>query len=171
MKNTRTGKSARLPKAVVDVLGDRLEDGEKAADLEGATDGQSIGDRLARRVAAEPVQLAETLLETEADPVKRWEQLCAVNRELARLRQADNRAARLALEQRRVDLQTAREGKEVKKKADEERRYGMHGEKRRNSPGESREDLDDCENLERALRGKEVDPKSQFYFSRRARPR
>jgi hypothetical protein len=73
MKNTRTGKSARLPKAVVDVLGDRLEDGEKAADLEGATDGQSIGDRLARQVAAEPVQLAETLLETEVDPVKRWE--------------------------------------------------------------------------------------------------
>jgi hypothetical protein len=89
---------------------------EHADDLDELAGEVSLADRFAVALAAEMNQLATLLLEQEADPEKRWQRLCQINRELSHLRRDDHRAQRIALSQEQWDRQVARE-----KEADEKR--------------------------------------------------
>ena len=198
MNHTRTGKIARLPKAVREVLSDRLEQGETAAellawlnglacvqaalaenfggrpiteqnlsdwragghqdwlqheqarllvaelterngDLTQAAHQEDISDHLAQRLAVELIRLSQLLLESEPDPVKRWERACSVNRELSRLRRDNHRAALLRLDARRLALE------ENEPRLDKMNRQGHEERTRRISPHQSQLVLADLE--------------------------
>ncbi|HEX4342037.1 MAG TPA: hypothetical protein VH255_01515, partial [Verrucomicrobiae bacterium] len=61
----------------------------------------SVEECLATVLGAEMVSLARALMDKEEDPQKRWEQLCQVNKELARLRWARARDSRRSINEER----------------------------------------------------------------------
>ena len=87
------------------LVGQLAEQGE---DLAFAAQGQEISDRLARRLEAALVRLAEVLVDREAEPLEQWRQLREVNRELSRLRRDDHQAAQVELQRQRLEFEVAR---------------------------------------------------------------
>jgi hypothetical protein len=82
---------------------------ERADDLDETTQNRDLSDRFATVLASEMTRLAAALLEQETDPEKRWQRLCQIHRELSQLRRDDHRAAHIAIQRERWDLDVARE--------------------------------------------------------------
>jgi hypothetical protein len=86
---------------------------EQAGDIDDAATGLALSDRLASVLSVQLARVAMALVEQETDPEKRWQRLCHVNRELARLRREDHRALHLELERERME--TGRRERDEKK--------------------------------------------------------
>jgi len=69
---------------------------------------ESVSDRLAAVLAGELMRTAEELRAATKDPKERWEQLCALNRELERLRKQDHRAKTLRVARERWEMEMER---------------------------------------------------------------
>ncbi len=95
---------------------------EHSDKLEAAAEGKELSDRLARVLAAELAGLAEKLLAETEDPRERWKRLQEVLRELAQLRKEDHRAARLAIESGRWDMEFEAAEKEKMKRQKQEQK-------------------------------------------------
>jgi hypothetical protein len=81
-------------------------------------------DNFAAILAVEMSRLALLLLEQETDPVKKWNRVCEINRELSKLRRDHDRAARIALAQERQNREAERQ------KQEDERRMQAEDKKR-----------------------------------------
>jgi hypothetical protein len=100
---------------------------EQAEELDEAAQRTTLGDRLATVVASEMAQLAMALLEPERDLEKRWDRLCGINRELARLRREDHRAGQVAIAQARWQWELHCQSQENLKRAREEHKKRLMG--------------------------------------------
>ena len=82
-----------------------------AEDLEGlakTVGKRSLGNGLAILLALEMHELTETLLKQETDPVKRWERVRELHREVSRLRRDDDRVKRTSLREKALEVQSPR---------------------------------------------------------------
>lgn len=95
---------------------------EQSEDLDEAADGHELSDRFATVLATEIARLGQSLLEQEPDPEKRWQRLCAINRELSQLRRDDHRALRTLIRRQQWTRQVEREDTESEKQIDKEHR-------------------------------------------------
>jgi hypothetical protein len=75
------------------------EMGEQAGELETAADEQRVADALAALMAVELARTIRGLLQEEPDLKQRWKRLREAMPQLAQLRRADHRAARLWMEE------------------------------------------------------------------------
>jgi len=78
---------------------------EHARDLEDAADQESISDRLGILLAEQFAQLAYVRVVAEPDLEKRWQQLCALNQQLALLRRAEHQTRVFRLQQEQLERQ------------------------------------------------------------------
>ena len=81
---------------------------EQAEALEAEADDQSASEMLAGLLSVELAQSARALLSEAADSKERWHRLRELLAQLAQVRRADHRAARLRLEQERWELEHER---------------------------------------------------------------
>jgi len=66
---------------------DKLKSGTSA--LEKSVEGPEISKLYSAKLAVEMTRLGQALLDTEPDPEKRWERVCAVHKQISRLRRDD----------------------------------------------------------------------------------
>jgi hypothetical protein len=94
---------------------------EQAGDIDDAADGLGLSDRLASVLSLQLAQVALALLEQEPDLEKRWQRLCQINRELARLRREDHRARHLQIERERWEAQQHEQAEREEEKFQQQR--------------------------------------------------
>jgi hypothetical protein len=85
---------------------------EEADGFAGAVGEVAIGDCMGTLVAAEIAGLARLLLEKEEDPEKRWKRVCAVHKQISRLRKDDHREVRVMIKRKEWEREVKTEEEE-----------------------------------------------------------
>ncbi|HEX4644310.1 MAG TPA: hypothetical protein VH598_01750 [Verrucomicrobiae bacterium] len=96
---------------------------ERSGDLELDSAGLEISQRYSAVLAAELVRATQELLAQTTDPRERWDLLRQALQELVRLRKEDHKAAHLAMDRERREIESRREREEDEKRKKEEIKF------------------------------------------------